>query len=155
MMYALVSVVERNILFSGLSVNKKDVLELMRNELLKHIEEKHGEYTEDEVYFGLDNGEVGLTYDNAYSNLDDDENWDWFIIEFNPFDALNFTNLEKMWFRELLDTESGQQFGIARHEHLAALGSPTNDLATMHEMNADAHRAYAKKLESFHQIWAV
>ena len=148
MMYALVSVVERNILFSGVSVNKKDVLELMRNELLKHIEEKHGEYTEDEVYFGLDNGEIGLTYDNAYSNLDDDENWDWFIVEFNPFDALNFTNLEKMWFRELLDTERGQQFGMAKLEHIAALGSLTDEDSASHELNSDKHRVYAYKLDT-------
>ena len=148
MMYALVSVVERNILFSGLSVNKKDVLELMRKELLKHIEEKHGEYTEDEVYFGLDNGEIGLTYDNAYSNLDDDENWDWFIIEFNPFDALQFTNLEKIWFRELLDTERGQQLGLAKLEHIAALGSLTDADSICHEFNSDNHRAYAHKLDT-------
>ena len=147
MMYALVSVVERNILFSGLSADKTDVMELMRDELLKHIKENQGEYTEDEVYFGLDNGEIGLTYDSAYSNLDDDKNCDWYVIEFNPLDALLFTDLEKIWLRELLDTERGQHLGLAKLEHIAALGSLTNEESTMHEINADNHRAYARKLD--------
>lgn len=148
MMYALVSVVERNILFSGLSVDKKDVMELMRKELLKHIEENQGDYTENEVYFGLDNGKIGLTYDSAYSNLDDDKNCDWHVIEFNPLDALHFTDLEKIWLRELLNAERGQQLGLARLEHITALGSLTNEEATMHMINADNHRAYAFKLDT-------
>jgi len=147
MMYALVSVVERSILFSGLSAEKKNVEELMRNELLTHIKENQGEYTEDEVYFGFDNGEIGLYYDSAYSNLDDDKNCDWYVIEFNPLDALLFTDLEKIWLRELLDTERGQQLGLAKLEHIAALGSLTNEESTMHEINADNHRAYARKLD--------
>lgn len=148
MMYALVSVVERSILFSGLSAEKKNVMELMRNELLKHIKENRGGYTEDEVYFGFGNGEIGLTYDSAYSNLDDDKSWDWYVIEFNPLDALRFTDLEKIWLRELLDTERGQQLGLARLEHITALGSLTNEESTMHEINANNHRAYAFKLDA-------
>lgn len=146
MMCALVSVVERNILFSGISVNKKDILKLMINELLKHIKENHSDYLESEVYFGIDNGEIGLTYDSAYSNIDGDKSCDWYIIEFNPLDALNFTKLEKMWFRELLDTEREQQLGMAKLEHVAALGSLVDTDSICHEFNADNHRNYAHKL---------
>lgn len=154
MMYILVSVVEREIMACPF-VEKKYALEQMRKELLENIKKNHGEYTEEDVYFGLDNGEIGMKYDSAYSNLDDDQNWDWFIIEINPIEGLGLTHQEAIWMRELLDTERIQHLGIAKHEHLAAMGSHTNDLATMHEMNADAHRAYAKKLETFHQTWAV
>lgn len=154
MMYILVSVVEREIMACPF-VGKKNALEQMRKELLQQIHKNNAPYSDEEVYFGLDNGEIGLKYDSAYSNLDDNQNWDWFIIGINPIEGLGLTHQETIWMRELLDTERIQHLGIAKHEHLSALGSPTNDLATMHEMNADAHKVYAKKLETFHQTWAV
>ena len=149
MMYALVSVVEREVLLSCISHEKKNVLESMREELMKNIRENGGEYEEDEVYFGLDNGEIGLKYDSAYSNLDDDKNCDWYVVELDIMNALHFTDIEKIWLRELLDTERGQQLGMAKLEHIAALGSLTNEEAVMHESNSIAHRAYANKLETF------
>lgn len=154
MMYILVSVVEREIMACPF-VAKKYALEQMRKELLENIKKNHGEYTEEDVYFGLDNGEIGLKYDSAYSNLDDDKNWDWFVIEINPIEGLALTRQETIWMRELLDTERIQHLGMAKHEHLAAMGSSTNVLAIKHEIRADAHRAYANKLEALHKTLAV
>ena len=148
MMYILVSVVEREIMACPF-VEKKCAREQMRKELLENIKKNNAEYTDEEVYFGLDNGEIGLKYDSAYSNLDDDQNWDWFIIEISLIDALGLNNQQGVWLRQLIDDERIQQLGMARYAHLAALASENNELATMHEMNADTHRDYAQKLEKF------
>lgn len=63
------------------------------------------------------------------------------------FKALQFTDIEKIWMKELLEVEKGQQLGFAKLEHTAALGSLTNEESTMHETNSDNHRAYAHKLD--------
>lgn len=151
MIYVLVSVVEREIMACPF-VEKKCAREQMRKELLENIKKNNAQYTDEEVYFGLDNGEIGLKYDSAYSNLYDDQNWDWFIIEISLFDALGLTNPQGALLRQLIDDERIQQLGMAKHSHLAALGSENNELATMHEMSADVHRDYAQKLEKLLEV---
>lgn len=49
----------------------------------------------------------------------------------------------KTWLKALYLNEATDHYAMARHEHLCALGSPTNEIATIHEMSADEHRAYA------------
>lgn len=52
----------------------------------------------------------------------------------------------KKWLKELYLTEATNHYTIARHEHLCALGCPTNEAATWHEQSADEHRAFAMRL---------
>lgn len=148
MIYVLISVVEREIMCEPF-VSKKLAMEQMRKELIEQINKNNAEYTDDEVYFGMDDSTIGLNNNSAYSNLDDDQNWDWFIIEISLIDALGLTNQQGVWLRQLIDDERIQQLGMAKYAHLAALGSENNELATMNEMSADAHRDYAQKLEKF------
>jgi hypothetical protein len=53
----------------------------------------------------------------------------------------------KFWLKELYENEANDHLETARFEHLCALGSPTNEAAMLHEMNADEHRAFAKELQ--------
>ena len=148
MIYVLVSIVEREIMYETF-VSKNLAMEQMRKELIEQVNKNNALYTDDMVYFGMDDGEIGLNDNSAYSNLDDNQNWDWFIIEVSLIDALGLTNQQGVWLRELIDDERIQQLGMAKYAHLAALASENNELATMHEMNADTHRDYAQKLEKF------
>ena len=54
----------------------------------------------------------------------------------------------KLWLKELYLSEANDHFETARFEHLCALGAPTNEASTLHEMNADKHRAFARILQS-------
>ena len=79
MIYVLVSIVEREIMYETF-VSKNLAMEQMRKELIEQINKNNALYTDEMVYFGIDDGEIGLNDNSAYSNLDDDQNWDWFII---------------------------------------------------------------------------
>jgi len=52
----------------------------------------------------------------------------------------------KIWLYNMYMSEAEEHFAVARHEHLCALGSPTNEIALIHEMSADEHRAFALRL---------
>ena len=54
----------------------------------------------------------------------------------------------KLWLKELYLNEAEEHFATAKNEHLCALGSPNNETATLHEMNADEHREFANILIS-------
>ena len=56
------------------------------------------------------------------------------------------TDNMKLWLKELYESEAKDHFETARFEHLCALGAPTNEASTLHEMNADEHRAFARIL---------
>ena len=53
----------------------------------------------------------------------------------------------KFWLKELYLNEAEDQLETARFEHLCSLGSETMEAATLHEMNADEHREFAKILK--------
>ena len=53
----------------------------------------------------------------------------------------------KRWLKSLYRQEIDEALGIAKHEHLCALGSNTTKETTMHETNADECREYARILE--------
>ena len=53
----------------------------------------------------------------------------------------------KRWLKNLYRTEREQALGMAKNEHLCAMGSNTTESATLHEQNADECRAYARVLE--------
>ena len=55
----------------------------------------------------------------------------------------NMKRLLKKCYR----AEIEEVLGMAKHEHLCALGSNTTEEATMHEKNADEYREYARMLE--------
>ena len=52
----------------------------------------------------------------------------------------------KLWLKNLYAEEAKNHLAIAKHEHLCALGAPTNEASTLHELNADEHRAFARIL---------
>lgn len=54
----------------------------------------------------------------------------------------------KIWLKELYLSEANDHLETARFEHLCALGSPNNEAAMLHEMNADEHREFANILKS-------
>lgn len=54
----------------------------------------------------------------------------------------------KLWLKKLYESEANDHFETARFEHLCALGAPTNEASTLHEMNADEHREFACLLRS-------
>lgn len=51
------------------------------------------------------------------------------------------------WLKNMYEREMNMHLVEATGEHLASLGSMTSAEATMHEENADNHRAFAKILE--------
>ncbi len=54
----------------------------------------------------------------------------------------------RFWLKELYLTEADDHLETARFEHLCAFGAPTAEASTLHEMNADEHRAFADILKS-------
>ena len=54
----------------------------------------------------------------------------------------------KIWLKELYLTEANDHLETAKFEHLCALGAPNDEASTLHEMNADEHRAFARILQS-------
>jgi hypothetical protein len=52
----------------------------------------------------------------------------------------------KLWLKNLYEEEAKNHLETAKFEHLCALGAPTNEASTLHELNADEHRAFAKIL---------
>ena len=54
----------------------------------------------------------------------------------------------KLWLKELYTNEASDHLETAKLEHLCSLGSPTDEAAMLHEMNADEHRAFANMLKS-------
>lgn len=52
----------------------------------------------------------------------------------------------KLWLKNLYEEEAENHLETAKFEHLCALGAPTNEASTLHELNADEHRAFAKIL---------
>lgn len=54
----------------------------------------------------------------------------------------------KNWLKELYLDEANYQLETARFEHLCALGAPTAEASTLHQMNADEHREFASILKS-------
>jgi hypothetical protein len=52
----------------------------------------------------------------------------------------------KFWLKELYLQEANDHLETARFEHLCALGAPTDEASTLHEMNADEHREFAQML---------
>lgn len=54
----------------------------------------------------------------------------------------------KEWLTELYESEAEAHDKTAQFEHLCALGAPTDEASTLHEMNADEHRAFARLLRS-------
>jgi hypothetical protein len=54
----------------------------------------------------------------------------------------------KIWLKKLYLNEANDHLETARFEHLCALGAPTDEASTLHEMNADEHRAFAMILET-------
>lgn len=54
----------------------------------------------------------------------------------------------KFWLKELYLSEANDHLETARFEHLCALGAPTAEASTLHEMNADEHREFASILKS-------
>jgi hypothetical protein len=53
----------------------------------------------------------------------------------------------KFWLKELYENEAKDHLETARFEHLCALGAPTDEASMLHEINADEHREFAKKLQ--------
>lgn len=53
----------------------------------------------------------------------------------------------KIWLKELYLGAAEEHYGAASNEHLWALGSDNDEASTLHEMNADEHRAFAMMLE--------
>ena len=54
----------------------------------------------------------------------------------------------KFWLKQLYLNEADDHIETARFEHLCALGSPTDEIAVIHELSADEHRAFANILTS-------
>ena len=54
----------------------------------------------------------------------------------------------KIWLKKLYLNEAEEHLEVAKFEHLCALGSPNNEAAMLHEMNADEHRLFASILRS-------
>ena len=52
----------------------------------------------------------------------------------------------KLWLKKLYEGEANDHLEIARFEHRCALGADTNEASTLHELNADEHRAFARIL---------
>lgn len=53
----------------------------------------------------------------------------------------------KIWLKNLYLDAAEVHYGTASNEHLFALGSDNTEASTLHEMNADEHRAFAMMLE--------
>lgn len=58
------------------------------------------------------------------------------------------TEMQKIWLKALYLEEAEDHYAMAEHEHLCALGSPDNEIATMHELSADEHREFANMLKA-------
>lgn len=63
-------------------------------------------------------------------------------------ETLQFNDTERIWIKELLETEKVEHLKFAKFEHIAALGSSNNKESAMHENNADNHRIYANKMDA-------
>lgn len=57
------------------------------------------------------------------------------------------TEMMKFWLRDMYLREADDHIETAKFEHLCALGCDTREIASMHESNADEHRAFAKLLK--------
>ena len=55
----------------------------------------------------------------------------------------------KIWLRRLYLEAAEEHRGAAQNEHLWALGSDNNEMAVMHEQNAEENREFAKILREF------
>lgn len=53
----------------------------------------------------------------------------------------------KIWLRALYLETAEEAWSAAKHEHLCALGSDTDEASVMHELNADEQRQFAELLE--------
>ena len=58
------------------------------------------------------------------------------------------TEMMKVWLKRLYLNGANDHLEIAKHEHLCALGSRSDEIATIHEMSADEHRVFANILKS-------
>lgn len=54
----------------------------------------------------------------------------------------------KIWLKKLYLDAAEEHLGAASNEHLWAIGAPTGEAATLHEMNAEEHREFAEILKS-------
>lgn len=48
----------------------------------------------------------------------------------------------KTWLKNLYLQAANDHFETGKFEHNCALGSSTSEMSTLHEMNADEHRAF-------------
>ena len=53
----------------------------------------------------------------------------------------------KIWLEDLYNKAKEEHLATATHEHLCALGSTDNETASMHELNCDQHRKFAKLMD--------
>lgn len=59
------------------------------------------------------------------------------------------TENQREWLKGLYRKAAEDHLIIASNEHLWALGSDNNEMAVMHEQNAEEHRGFAKMLREF------
>ena len=55
--------------------------------------------------------------------------------------------LHKVWLEDMYREAKADHIAVSNHEHLCALGSPNNEIATIHEQSADMHREFAKMMD--------
>ena len=53
----------------------------------------------------------------------------------------------KIWLKDIYLNAAKEHLDTAKFEHLCALGSSNNEIATIHENSADDHREFAHILE--------
>ena len=57
------------------------------------------------------------------------------------------TEMMKYWLEAMYLQEADDHLGVARLEHLCALGSKDQEIAVIHENSADEHREFARILK--------